>query len=134
MSDLDLDALEATASAPNMDRDSSYVTSATDTLALIARIREAEREMHARELHHFEAEKLLAEAEATIDAALAEWDKRTGWMEFGTAVHRILTRHQDKREGGADDDARGRRGRLHDVRLRIADGRLPGDQQRRHQP
>lgn len=36
-------------------------------LALIARLREVEREMHARELHHFEEEKLRAEAEARAE-------------------------------------------------------------------
>lgn len=48
-------------------------------LALIARIREAEREMHARELHHFEEEKLRAEAEA-------ERDRYRNAIEAATAV------------------------------------------------
>ncbi len=40
-------------------------------LALITRVREAEREMHARELHHFEEEQKLAQAEAVIEKVLS---------------------------------------------------------------
>lgn len=67
------------------------------------RLAEAEREMHARELHHFEEEKLRAEAEAerdryrnAIEAATAvpnefEWDVPP------TAKH-ILTRALNDKE------------------------------------
>ncbi|MBN7792416.1 ead/Ea22-like family protein [Microbacterium esteraromaticum] len=40
-------------------------------LALIARVKEAEREMHARELHHFEEEQKRAKAEARLRDAEA---------------------------------------------------------------
>lgn len=42
MTEIDLDALEATARAPHLNRSASFVTSAEDVLALIARLREAE--------------------------------------------------------------------------------------------
>lgn len=73
-----------------------------DTLeAVTAERDEALREMHARELHHFEEEQARAKAEGERDEALAviaeaaehEWS----WYG-GTDTWRILTRITDKEQ------------------------------------
>jgi hypothetical protein len=146
VSDLDLDALEATALAqaaayskmleldggvgllgvrhPDMFEDmmawggSSENEHADTTLALIARIREAEAEnrrltLQAAESEHarrlaFEAKDRAnaarAEAEAVIEAALFATDNLDVPVAEPVAeARRILTRHQDKRENGSQD-------------------------------
>ena len=76
-------------------------------LALIAKLREAEAEMHARELHHFEEEKLRAEAEAKLREAEQERDEARwaagivgdvaressgGWQDAAAELHATQAR------------------------------------------
>lgn len=78
-----------------------------EKLALIAKLREAEAEMHARELHHFEEEKLRAEAESKLREAEQERDEARwaagivgdvaressgGWQDAAAELHATQAR------------------------------------------
>lgn len=72
-----------------------------------ARLRETEREMQARELHHFEEEKLRAEAEARLLGAEACIEKARKHLELSlgasaqlSTTHYILTAYKRTTENG----------------------------------
>ena len=75
----------------------SMIHSLANALESVATERDAAiKEMHARELHHFEEEQKSAELRAIIDEALAEEERCT---ETETRMWRILSRATTTKKG-----------------------------------